>query len=269
MTDSVSAKQQSEAAPRDERDLLLEHNYDGIQEYDNPMPRWWVLVFWGTFLFALGYFFHYQLSPNGVGIHEEYEADMEVAAAEAEKRALAEQVTEDSLAALLKQEPMVLAGQAIFQQHCVTCHAAEGRGKIGPNLTDQYFLHGGHLVDIYTVIRDGVPAKGMISWGKQLKPIQLRQVAAYVGTLRGKNLPGKEPQGEPMADAAGGPAPSASIGAERTPPVDSAAAAPSSAAAASVSASGSAAPAGSGAAAAAAPVPVPVAAPGAPSASAP
>jgi cytochrome c oxidase cbb3-type subunit 3 len=191
----VSTKPASETEDP-QRDLLLDHNYDGIQEYDNPMPRWWVLLFWGSFLFAVGYFFHYQLSPNGRGVYDVYQAEMEVAAEQAEKRALAEKVTEESLQELTKQEPMVLAGQAVFQQRCVTCHLDQGQGKIGPNLTDNYALHGGKLMDIYSVVRNGVIEKGMQAWGKTLKPIELRQVVAYVGTLRGKNVPGKPPQGE-------------------------------------------------------------------------
>ncbi len=196
-----------------ERDLLLDHNYDGIQEYDNPMPRWWVLLFWGTFLFALGYFFHYHLSPNGRGVYDVYEAEMQVAAEQTEKRALAEQVTEESLRELMRQEPMVLAGQAVFQERCVTCHADRGQGKIGPNLTDDYTLHGAQLMDIYGVVRDGVIEKGMQAWGKTLKPIELRQVVAYVGTLLATHVEGKAPQGEKFDIAALGkgaaPAPSA------------------------------------------------------------
>jgi cytochrome c oxidase cbb3-type subunit 3 len=190
----TSTEQSPKTDPQ--QDLLLDHNYDGIQEYDNPMPRWWLLLFWGTFLFAAGYFFHFALSPNGRGVYAEYQAQMKVAAVQAEKRALAEQVTEESLQDLMGKEAMVLAGQAVFQQRCVACHNDHGQGKIGPNLTDEYALHGGTLMDIYGVVHDGVVEKGMQAWGKTLKPIELRQVVAFVGSLRGTNVPGKAPQGE-------------------------------------------------------------------------
>jgi cytochrome c oxidase cbb3-type subunit 3 len=194
----MSAEEQAKAsaAEKAEKDLLLDHAYDGIQEYDNPMPGWWKALFWASIVFAAGYFFHFHLSPNGQSIRQGYAADVKQADEEAAKRAAAEQVTEESLAKGLGNEGMVLAGQALFAEKCVTCHESRGQGKIGPNLTDDHWIHGkGKLLDIYKVVHDGVPEKGMIAWGKTLKPVELRQVVAFVGSIRNTNVPGKAPEG--------------------------------------------------------------------------
>lgn len=177
-------------------DRLLQHEYDGIQEFDNPMPAWWKLLFWGSFLFACGYVFHYHLSPNGGSVADEYALEVREASEAESKRALAEAVTEDSLGKLTRNEGMVLAGRALYEQKCVQCHDARGQGKIGPNLTDAHWIHGqGKLMDIYKVVHDGVPAKGMIAWGRTLKPVELRQVVTYVGTMRNTFVAGKAPEG--------------------------------------------------------------------------
>lgn len=178
----------------------LEHEYDGIREYDNPLPRWWVWIFWGTFFFAIGYAFHFHWSGHGQGRLEVLADETRVATELAMKLAAKEKVTEESLAKLLANDASTTAGKAIFAARCQSCHAERGKGLIGPNLTDGYWLHGkGKLMDIYDTVSGGVLAKGMPAWSKQLTPIELRSVVSYVGTLRGLNLPGKEPQGEPIA----------------------------------------------------------------------
>jgi len=177
-------------------DRLLDHAYDGIQEYDNPMPRWWVWIFWGSFWFSCAYVFHYWFG-NGVSVADDYAAEMEVVAAKEAKAALASDVSEESLAKVMASATE--QGQAVFQARCVACHLEKGQGSIGPNLTDAHWIHGkGQLMDIYAVVNEGVAAKGMPAWGRQLSPAELRQVVAYVGTLRGTNVPGKPPEGNPV-----------------------------------------------------------------------
>ncbi len=179
-------------------DRLLDHSYDGILEYDNPMPRWWVWIFWGTFWFSLAYLFHYWIG-NGQSVTEAYEAEMEIVAKSAAKNALEMKVSEEGLEQVMADPGSVEAGRSVFVAKCASCHKKEGQGDIGPNLTDEYWIHGdGDLMDIYEVIAAGVPAKGMPEWKRQLTPTELRQVVAYVGTLRGKNLSGRPPQGEPV-----------------------------------------------------------------------
>ena len=175
---------------------LLDHEYDGIREYDNPLPGWWVAIFWGSFFFAIGYCFHYWVG-NGVSVHDSYEQEMAAVRAEQAKRALAETVSEDGLKKLQGDGALMADAKALFGQRCTPCHGDRAQGVIGPNLTDSYWLHGdGSLMAIHHTVSDGVPDKGMPPWKMQLTPVQVRELAALVGTLRGTNVPGKAPQGE-------------------------------------------------------------------------
>lgn len=179
-------------------DELLDHAYDGIQEFDNPMPRWWTRLFWGTLLFSLGYLFHYWIG-NGESDADGYAAEMKVVAAERAQEALAQRVSEATLLSVMNDPASVSAGGQVFTGKCVACHLEKGQGSIGPNLTDRSWIHGqGQLMDIFQVVSDGVLAKGMPAWSRQLSPAELRQVVAYVGTLRGTLVPGKAAEGTPI-----------------------------------------------------------------------
>jgi cytochrome c oxidase cbb3-type subunit 3 len=178
---------------------LLDHEYDGIREYDNPLPGWWVYAFWASFVFSVGYLFHFHISENGDSVAETYEADMASAREERAKHALGEKVTEAGLAQLSKEAALMADAEALFAQRCMQCHGAHGEGGIGPNLTDGSFIHGsGSLLDIYATVSNGVPAKGMPAWSLQLTSMQVSELAALVGTFQGKNLPGKVAEGSPM-----------------------------------------------------------------------
>jgi cytochrome c oxidase cbb3-type subunit 3 len=182
-------------APKPTADLL-EHEYDGIREYDNPLPRWWVWSFAASFVFALGYFFHYHVSHNGTSVADEYQAEVAEAQAIEAKRSLSAPVTDSSLGGLMSDAPTMMEAKALFELRCSPCHGEQAQGLIGPNLTDNAWLHGqGGLLDIYQVVQNGVLDKGMPAWGRQLTPNELRKVVAFVGTQRGKNVPGKAPQG--------------------------------------------------------------------------
>lgn len=191
MSDTHSDNSKGAEPPR------TDHEYDGISEYDNPLPRWWVWVFWATFFFSIGYVFYFHLTGRGKSRLVDFEEDVKVANELSMKAASKEQVSEESLAKLLDNGASQAAGAAIFAARCQSCHAEQGKGLIGPNLTDAYWLHGqGKLMDIFDTVGNGVLAKGMPAWNKQLSPMELRNVVAFVGMLRGKNLPGKEPQGD-------------------------------------------------------------------------
>jgi cytochrome c oxidase cbb3-type subunit 3 len=182
---------------------VLDHEYDGIREYDNPMPGWWVKIFWGTFFFALGYGFYYYVSGHGVSEHDAYEAEMADVRAEQARRALAETVTEESLKKLSLDSKLMADAKGVFMQRCTPCHGEHAQGVIGPNLTDGYWIHGqGTLMDIHHTVSEGVPAKGMPSWKMQLSAGQVRMLAAYVGTLRNTNVAGKAPEGTLVAPSA-------------------------------------------------------------------
>ena len=185
-----------------DKDRLLDHEYDGIKEYDNPMPRWWLATFWVTIVFSVVYL----LNVPGIGIGKGRIAtyDAEVAAAEslrARNDPLAG-LTAESLVAFSRQPATVALGKATFAAMCSSCHAADGGGGIGPNLTDAYWLHGGAPLEVLRTINTGVLEKGMPPWGKTLKPDQLTSVSAYVLTLRGTTPAApKAPQGTPVDPA--------------------------------------------------------------------
>lgn len=166
------------------------HVYDGIEEADNELPKWWVAVFLGTVLFGAVYYlvyekFHVQPSPTE-----------ELAAVMAERSKSGGELSDAELLVLAKDQKVVGAGKLAYTTNCVACHGTKLEGSIGPNLTDSHWLHGGAPTSILATIRDGVPAKGMPTWGAILGPQGVRDLTAYVLTLRNAQVPGKVPQGE-------------------------------------------------------------------------
>lgn len=172
------------------------HEYDGIQEADNALPRWWLYTLVAAMVFSVGYWFYYEGFKAGPGLAEAYYAER---AREAEKTGA--DPTDAELMAQLGTPQMAL-GKQTFEATCVPCHEARGQGKIGPNLTDKFWLHGGGSVDIFRSIRDGVPAKGMPAWGASLGRGGVMQVAAFVLSMRDTNITGKAPEGEPYDPSA-------------------------------------------------------------------
>jgi cytochrome c oxidase cbb3-type subunit III len=172
---------------------LLDHDYDGIQELDNPLPRWWVIMFYLCILFSVVYVCFYWIG-SGLSIEEDFQA----------KRQKQEQKNKpDSGVSLaindVKATASVIAqGKQIYAQKCSSCHKADGGGMIGPNLTDDYWINGnGSRSAILKTVKDGVPEKGMISWGPLLSADDLNAVVIYVETLKGshpKNAKGPEGQ---------------------------------------------------------------------------
>jgi cytochrome c oxidase cbb3-type subunit 3 len=185
----------ADAIPKRPAAALLDHEYDGIREYDNPLPGWWLKILWGSIAFSFGYLVYFGIG-NGLSVHDAYEQEMAIVRAEQAQRALGESVSEEGLAKLMLDAKLMGDAKALFTQRCVVCHGEHAQGVIGPNLTDAYWLHGkGTLLDIHQTVSEGVPAKGMPSWKMQLSPVQVRELAAFVGTLRGTNVPGKAPDG--------------------------------------------------------------------------
>ncbi|MBI1287349.1 MAG: c-type cytochrome [Flavobacteriales bacterium] len=183
-----------------EGDIMLDHEYDGIRELDNKLPPWWLYMFYFTIVFGVVYIAYYHFG-GGLSQEEEYLAEMAVA--EEQKAAFlassANNVDESSVE-LLTDATSIANGKEKFQTLCIACHGATGGsmpGGVGPNLTDQYWLHGGGIKNVFKTIKYGVPAKGMISWESQLTPRQIQEVASYVLSLQGSNPPNaKEPQGD-------------------------------------------------------------------------
>lgn len=194
----VASAQQEPAGASPHEAPVLDHEYDGIREYDNPLPRWWVWMWAGSFFFSVGYFFHYHVSHNGTSVADGYLQDMAEARELEAKQSLSEPVSEESLGKLMTDPALMSDAKALFGLRCTPCHGQQAQGLIGPNLTDNAWIHGaGKLQDIYAVVDSGVASKGMPAWGRQLSPIELRKLVAYVGTLRGSNVPGKAPEGAP------------------------------------------------------------------------
>jgi len=173
------------------------HEYDGIEEYDNKLPLWWQYTLYGAAAFALVYWFTYSVLHSAPSPKESWNQEMAaVHKAEADKARARGVVTDEMLATLSKDPSTIEAGKAVFTSTCAACHRADGGGNIGPNLTDAFWIHGSKPTNIYTCVHDGVPAKGMPTWGPQLGDDKVASVAAYVLTLKNTNVPGgKAPQG--------------------------------------------------------------------------
>ncbi|MDR7132703.1 cytochrome c oxidase cbb3-type subunit 3 [Algoriphagus sp. 4150] len=178
--------------------LMDDHSYDGIQELDNFMPPWLQYVFMGTIVIAVVYFGYYTVLGYGKTGVEEYEEEVRIAAVMAEARGASALASIDETNVQMDNSDLgISAGKTIFGANCAACHAADGGGGIGPNLTDEYWIHGGDLKGVFKVIKYGVIEKGMVPWEDQLSPVEIQQVASYILTLQGTSPAApKAPQGE-------------------------------------------------------------------------
>ncbi len=173
------------------------HEVDGIQEYDNKLPNWWLYTLYGTIAFAAFYWYHYESAGFGKSPAEAYQEEMDRALAAQASQLQVGEATPEALLALSKDPNAVALGKQVFLSTCAACHRADGGGSVGPNLTDDFWLHGGTPDKIYKTIATGVPDKGMPAWQPQLGALKTQAVTAYVLGLRGTNVPGgKPPQGE-------------------------------------------------------------------------
>jgi cytochrome c oxidase cbb3-type subunit 3 len=213
-----------------DRDRLLDHEYDGIREYDNKLPNWWQYTLYGAIVFSVVYWliFHvYDLVPLPLG---RYQLEMAEAADAQLRRMAGEELTDQALFLMTSVPDRTARGRKLFEQYCVVCHGQQGEGNVGPNLTDDYWLHGNRPLQILHTVEHGVPAKGMAAWGGQLGPVRVQEVVSYVLTIGGTRLPGKAPQGEelgpprapdpvetPLSPDGSGSAPGDGAGGESTP----------------------------------------------------
>ena len=182
-----------------EKDILLNHNYDGIRELDNVLPPWWVAMFYISIIFGVFYLGYYHFSDNGISSAQEYEIAMEHAEKEV-KAYLAKQAdaVDETNVVLLTEDADLSIGESIFKNKCLVCHGQYGEGNtVGPNLTDKYWLNGGGIKNVFTTIKYGVPQKGMISWKSQIRASDMQKVASYILSLQGTDPPNaREPQGD-------------------------------------------------------------------------
>lgn len=191
--------------PLDKEDeIMIDHEYDGIRELDNPIPMWFNALFYSSIVFAIGYLLVYHVFGWGMTQDEEYQAAMQ--AGEKQRIEFLESsgsnIDENSVTVDLSPE-FVAAGQEIFLQNCGMCHGNQGEGLIGPNLVDEYWLHGGEVGEIFRTVKYGVPEKGMVPWEANLTPVQIAQVSNFILSLGGTNPPNpKAAEGDKKAATA-------------------------------------------------------------------
>jgi cytochrome c oxidase cbb3-type subunit 3 len=180
-----------------ESEILFDHEYDGIKELDSKIPPWFTGLFWVTILFSIYYMLNFHVFNTGKLMYEEYEEEMQIAALQkAELMNTGALLTEETVTRLI-DDVSLLVGKEIYDINCVACHANDGGGLVGPNFTDEYWIHGGGIKNIFKTIKYGIPAKGMISWQTQLNPIQIQQVASYIMSMQGTtSLAPKDAEGE-------------------------------------------------------------------------
>jgi cytochrome c oxidase cbb3-type subunit 3 len=204
-----------------ENEKLMDHEYDGIQELDNFLPPWWTWLFIITIVFSVAYVFHFHIFKTGDLQAVEFYKDMNPEWSQDDLRMAGPSYRYESPYAgsssvatvtvsttstsngepvdivLLTDNTSLDNGKQIYTVNCVACHGVNGEGLIGPNMTDDYWIHGGSLEDIVHIINVGVPAKGMIPWDKTLTPLQILEVSSYIVSLVGTDPPNqKAPEGE-------------------------------------------------------------------------
>jgi cytochrome c oxidase cbb3-type subunit 3 len=185
----------------EEKELVMEHSFDGITELDNPTPRWFMALFYSTLIFAIVYLFNYEVFGFGPNQEEEYLAETEQAAQDKAAFLLnpenAKSAVNENNMVLSTDEAVLKQGAGLYESRCTPCHGAHAEGIVGPNLTDEFWLHGGDVKDVFKTIKYGVPEKGMIAWEKSLSAQQISDITNYVLSLQGTNPAGaKAAQGD-------------------------------------------------------------------------
>lgn len=180
---------------------VVVHEIDGIQEYDNRLPNWWLYSLFGTVAFAFLYWFTYHSAGFALNPEAQYRAESEAAAAARASNMQVGAATPEALTALAHDPTALALGKQVFGSTCAPCHRGDGGGVVGPNLTDDFWLHGATPDAIYKTVEGGVSDKGMPAWGTQLGAVRTQAVVAYVMSVAGTNVAGgKGPQGERVAN---------------------------------------------------------------------
>lgn len=183
----------------EEKDMLLDHDYDGIKELDNVLPPWWVGLFYATVIFALVYLVRFHIMGD-YNQDEEFVTEMKIADAKVEEyKKTAPDLMDKEKVTLLTDAVAIAAGKTLFDANCVACHRPDGGGAIGPNLTDKFWINGGGIKNVFnTIMEGGRPGKGMVPWKESIKPSDIQKIASYVLSLQGTNPKDPKPT-EPEA----------------------------------------------------------------------
>ncbi len=182
-----------------EATLVLDHDYDGIKELDNHLPPWWKWLFYTTIIWGVVYFFAYHVFNSFPLSISEYDNEMAYANAEMQKLKTSNPgpKIDEATVEVTTDAAMLANGKSTFLNTCSSCHRKDGGGDIGPNLTDEYWKHGGSIKDIFKVVTNGVPGTNMVAWGGVMSTEAVRNVASYVLTLQGSNPANpKKPEGD-------------------------------------------------------------------------
>jgi len=186
-----------------EKDVQLDHDYDGIKELDNALPPWWIYGFYLTIVFSVIYLYQYHVSKSAPLQVQELNNEFVSAKLEADEYAKThpKKVDENTIEYTANAD-LIAAGKTLYGQKCVACHGPEGQGLQGPNLTDDYWKHGGSIKDIFKTLKNGVPNMGMIAWGQELTPNQIETLANYIKSIKGsKPVNPKAPEGDLFEEA--------------------------------------------------------------------
>ena len=194
----------TKAAPIEkEADILLDHNYDGIKELDNALPPWWKYGFYITIFVAIFYILKFEVWHEGMNPTEEYNTEMAEAKLETDQYLASMKENVDEKSVMMLDAAGIHAGKLLFTKTCVACHTESGAGGVGPNLTDNYSIHGAKIQDIFKTIKYGYPDKGMQSWQSNFSPVEIQQLSSYIKSLSNTNVPnGKAPQGDLIIEEA-------------------------------------------------------------------
>jgi cytochrome c oxidase cbb3-type subunit 3 len=188
------------ASEKPERDVLFDHAYDGIMEYDNPMPGWWVWLFVGSIVFSGLYALYYHVGV-GPSIYDKLEAERAAYGQQLIERYGQLEADEQTIATMMQEENVMNSMASLFKGKCAQCHAADGSGGVGPNLTDDYYINVNNLTDIARILTNGVEGKGMPAWEGQFSETQIVLMSAYVAYLRETDPgAGKQAEGEEIPE---------------------------------------------------------------------
>lgn len=185
-----------------EHEILLDHDYDGIRELNNRIPPWFHGLLWTTIIFAFVYMIRYHVAGSGNVQEEEYLEEIRLATVERQILIKTGAFLNEETVTVTGDPAALNSGKEIFIRNCAACHASDGGGLVGPNLTDDYWINGGGIKNIFKTIKYGVPQKGMISWQTQLNPTQIQEVSSYILNLHGTSpaVP-KKPEGNKWEEA--------------------------------------------------------------------
>lgn len=187
-----------------ESELILNHDYDGIKELDNDLPPWWKYLFIVTIIWGFAYLGYYHVFG---GDNQEMELQKDMAQAQIaleEYKKTAPDLMNAESATVMTDAADLAKGKSIFETNCAACHKADGGGQIGPNLTDEQWILGGGIKNVFhTISEGGRDGKGMVAWKTMLKPTEIQQVSSYVLSLKGTNpADAKAAEGEIWIDEA-------------------------------------------------------------------